>query len=253
MSRADALKSSTQHRLRLGGRLVEYRLIGSRSATKLRVRVGPNGVEVVQPGSRNREEVAEFLLRNEIWILSQLERTQRMRGVRRDLQRAVGEILFRGEQTRVRIEATQSRASGNAVRFADGEIIVERGVQSCTSVARSLERWLRAEAREGINRHLETVTGRLGHRPNRVYVMGQRTKWGNCSSRQNLSFNWRLILAPDYVLRYLVTHEAVHLAVPDHSSKFWLTVQSLCPDTQKAKQWMCRHHVELQVDLTGIQ
>jgi len=48
--------------------------------------------------------------------------------------------------------------------------------------------------------------------------MGQRTKWGNCSGRRNLSFNWRLILAPDYVLRYLVTHEAVHLAVPDGRS-----------------------------------
>jgi hypothetical protein len=52
--------------------------------------------------------------------------------------------------------------------------------------------------------HLATVVARLNRRPRRVYVMGQRTKWGNCSSQKNLSFNWRLILAPDYVLRYLV-------------------------------------------------
>lgn len=82
--------------------------------------------------------------------------------------------------------------------------------------------------------------------------MGQRTKWGNCSARRNLSFNWRLILAPDYVLRYLVTHEAAHLAVPDHSAKFWLTVQSLCRDTEKAKQWLCRHQAQMQVDLKDI-
>jgi len=54
----------------------------------------------------------------------------------------------------------------------------------------------------------------------------------------NLSFNWRLVLAPDFVLRYLVTHEAVHLAIPDHSQKFWLTVQSLCPETERARQWL---------------
>lgn len=82
--------------------------------------------------------------------------------------------------------------------------------------------------------------------------MGQRTKWGNCSALRNLSFNWRLILAPDYVLRYLVTHEAVHLAVPDHSAKFWLTVQGLCSDTEKAKQWLCRHQAHLQVELAII-
>lgn len=79
--------------------------------------------------------------------------------------------------------------------------------------------------------------------------MGQRTKWGNCPAGRNLSFNWRLIVAPDFVLRYLVTHEAVHLVVPDHSAKFWLTVQSLCPEAERAKQWICRHEAQLATDL----
>jgi Protein of unknown function DUF45 len=50
------------------------------------------------------------------------------------------------------------------------------------------------------------------------------------------SFNWRLVMAPDFVLHYIVTYEMVHLAVPDHSRKFWLTVQSLCPETERARQ-----------------
>jgi predicted metal-dependent hydrolase len=82
--------------------------------------------------------------------------------------------------------------------------------------------------------------------------MGQRTKWGNCSASRNLSFNWRLILAPDFVLRYLVTHEAVHLAVPDHSAKFWLTVQSLCLETERAKQWLSANGLSLAVKLDDI-
>jgi predicted metal-dependent hydrolase len=69
----------------------------------------------------------------------------------------------------------------------------------------------------------------------RVLINGIWYKWGNCSSRHNLSFNWRLILAPEFVFRYLVTHEAVHLAIPDHSAKFWLTVQSLCRETERAR------------------
>jgi predicted metal-dependent hydrolase len=47
-----------------------------------------------------------------------------------------------------------------------------------------------------------------------------------------------LVMAPDFVLHYIVTHEMVHLAVPDHSRKFWLTVQSLCPETERARQWL---------------
>jgi predicted metal-dependent hydrolase len=129
-------------------------------------------------------------------------------------------------------------APGNKVTCCDGEIHIHHGLQSRTPVERSLENWLRKQARIEIERHLAIVLSRLRHEPGRVYVMGQRTKWGNCSSQRNLSFNWRMILAPEFVLRYLVTHEAAHLAIPDHSAKFWLTVQSLCRDTERAKQWL---------------
>jgi predicted metal-dependent hydrolase len=115
-----------------------------------------------------------------------------------------------------------------------------------TPVDRSLKSWLRHQARAEIKRHLDAVTTRLRKRYRRVYVMEQRTKWGNCSARQNLSFNWRLILAPDFVLRYLVTHEAVHLNVP--SPKFWLTVQSLCPHTERAKQWLSANGTRLVLE-----
>ena len=117
---------------------------------------------------------------------------------------------------------------------------------------RGFENWLRGQARSAIADYLPVVTSRIGQEPARVYVMGQRTKWGNCSPRKNLSFNWRLILAPDLVLRYLVAHEVVHLVVPDHSARFWLTVQSLCPDMERAKQWLSRHHAEITVNLANV-
>jgi predicted metal-dependent hydrolase len=115
-----------------------------------------------------------------------------------------------------------------------------------------LERWLRKQARIRIEEHLSAVTARLRQKPHRTYVMGQRTKWGNCSTKRNLSFNWRLVLAPDFVLRYLVTHEAVHLAIPDHSAKFWLTVQSLCRETERAKQWLSANGRRLAVDIGRV-
>ncbi len=249
MGRADGMKSSTQERIQLGSRVVDYRVVSSKAAKRLRVRVGPDGVEVVQPVSRKRQDVREFLAANGHWVVEQVDRAERLRHLRRAPRRPSGEILFRGEPTRVRIEATASRAAGNAVRLIDGEIVVSRGAGSRTPVARSLESWLRREARKAIENHVEAIATRLGQRPKRVYVMGQRTKWGGCSSLRNLSINWRLILAPDYVLRYIVTHEVVHLAVPDHSAKFWLTVQSHCRETERAKQWLCSRSVDLAVDV----
>lgn len=232
------MKVATQHQVQLGGRRVDYRVVRSSTARKLRLRVGPNGVELVKPVERNNDDVAAFINRNEVWILDQLQRAERLRNVRRPQQCRAGEILFRGEATRLRIETTSTRERGNAISLANGEIVIRRGVGSHTPAARSLENWLRKQARMEIERHLSLITERLRQKPHRIYVMGQRTKWGNCSARRSLSFNWRLILAPDFVLRYLVTHETVHLAIPDHSAKFWLTVQSLCPESERAKQWL---------------
>jgi predicted metal-dependent hydrolase len=239
------------YQIMLRDRRVDYRLILSRSARKLRVRVGLNGVEVVQPVNRTDADILEFLDRNEKWIVDQLKRVDRLRKIS-VTHRKLGEILFRGEPTRIRIQEMATKSRGNLVRFVDGEILVQRPPGSHTSAERSLENWLRRQAREEIKHQLELLVPRLRQRPRRIYVMGQRTKWGNCSARRNLSFNWRLILAPEFVLRYLVTHETVHLAVPDHSAKFWLTVQSLCPETERAKRWLSANALRLSVKLKDI-
>lgn len=251
MARAETVGAVGQHQIALRGRRVAYRLITSRSARKLRIRVGFNGVEVVQPVNRTDQEVAAFLGENAEWVLDQLNRIDRVQKARLS-ERQQGEILFRGEPTPIRVEPSPGNSRGNLVRLIGGEIVVLRPSGSLTPVARSLENWLRSQARAEIEKQLETITRRLQQQPRRVYVMGQRTKWGNCSAGRILSFNWRLILAPDFVLQYLVTHEAVHLVIPDHSAKFWLTVQSLCPKSERARQWLSANGHRLAAKLDSF-
>ena len=246
------MTAAIQRRIVLRGNPVDYELVVSKAARRTRVRVGPGGVEVVQPAGANDANASSFLRRNEDWVLAQIDRVEGLRSLRRPMGRQDGEILYRGEPTPVRIEFVDTRARGNGVGWSEGEIVVRRGPQARTPAHRGLENWLRRQARSAISGYLSVVTARLGQQPGRIYVMDQRTKWGNCSSRRNLSFNWRLILAPDFVLRYLVAHEAVHLAVPDHSAKFWLTIETYCPEVERAKQWLSRHHAQLTVDLASV-
>ena len=243
------MRASIQHQVLLRGRRVQYNAVASRTARHTRVRVGPNGVEVLQPACVSDEDVSSFLRQNENWVLAQLDRVESLRALRRPDLRQLGEILYRGVPTPVGIEFAKTKARGNLVRWSDGQIFVRRGAETRTPAARGLENWLRRQARAAIMDYLPVVTARIGKEPKRVYVMDQRTKWGSCSSRKNLSFNWRLILAPDFVLRYLITHETVHLAIPDHSVKFWFALQSLYPETERAKQWLSRHHAQIMVYL----
>ena len=245
-------RRTTEICLRSNGQMIRYRVVQSRNARKLRLRVGPSGVEVISPRERRSDEIESFVRLHANWISGQLRRIESLRGIRRPQHLSAGDILLRGEPTTVRIEINAPNSGRNRVTYDDACLTIHTGEMSQTPAVRTLENWLRKEARQEIARHLAVVTTRLNRFPRKVYIMGQRTKWGNCSRLQNLSFNWRLVMAPEYVLRYLVIHEAVHLAIPDHSRKFWLTVQSLCPEAERAKQWLCSSGPRIQVDLDSV-
>lgn len=243
------MRRTQNARLHVRGEAVDYRLVHSSKACKLRVRVGLAGVEVVSPENRSNADIETFLRINEGWISDQLQRIERFRQIRRPQKQERSEILYRGTPTPVEVEVSPKRAGPSRITYKKGCLTIYTSFAPRTSAARSLENWLRKQARQQIEIQLSALTQRLKQCPRRVYIMGQRTKWGNCSRLRNLSFNWRLIMAPDYVLRYLVTHEAVHLAIPDHSRKFWLTVQSLCPETERARQWLCANTGGMLADI----
>jgi predicted metal-dependent hydrolase len=240
-------------RLLLNGLEVEWRLVHSPSAKKLRIKVGPNGIQVVLPEGRDSREAHAFITNNRAWVIEQFERTRKLLAARRPETRAHDHISFRGKEVPVRVVRQNGWRAPNKATFEAGVITITCTPGNKTPVSRSLENWLRKQARERIAQHVVEIANHLKRTPERIYVMGQRTKWGNCSALGNLSFNWRLIMAPDTVLQYIVTHEMVHLAVPDHSRKFWLTVQSLCPDTERARQWLVANGQKLQsIELTTL-
>lgn len=253
MALAEKIRTAEPQRILLNGQEVEWRLVRSPTAKKLRIKVGLDGVKVVLPEGRDSREAVAFVADNHVWLAEQLERTHKLLAARRPEKRADGCIAFRGDDVAVRVVRSDGWRAPNKVALDSGAITITCASHCKTPVQRSLENWLRKQVRERIAQHITEIGTRLKRAPNRIYVMGQRTKWGNCSGLGNLSFNWRLIMAPDFVLRYIVTHEMVHLAVPDHSRKFWLTVQSHCPDVERARQWLVVNGARLQsADLGGV-
>jgi predicted metal-dependent hydrolase len=85
----------------------------------------------------------------------------------------------------------------------------------------------------------------IGVEPARVQIRDQRSRWGSCSTRGTLSFNWRLVLAPFDVLDYVVVHELCHLREPNHSSRFWKLVEQRRPDWRAQRDWLHEHGPEL--------
>ena len=112
-------------------------------------------------------------------------------------------------------------------------------------VARRVREFLEREARKDLARAVRKYTTALGVTAKRIAVRDTKTRWGSCSAKGCLSFSWRLILAPHYVLDYLAAHEVAHLKEMNHSHRFWRELHRLCPRTEEAERWLKRHGTEL--------
>jgi hypothetical protein len=111
----------------------------------------------------------------------------------------------------------------------------------------AIERFYRRRARLEIAPRLDRASAISGHRYAGLDIRGQRTRWASCSSSGRMSFNWRLLLAPERVLEYVVWHEVCHLEVLDHSRRFWSLLESRWPGWRQDRDWLSRNGATLVI------
>lgn len=109
----------------------------------------------------------------------------------------------------------------------------------------AVERLYRRLARAEIGGRLDQAVASVGLSYTGLSIRSQRTRWASCSSSGAMSFNWRLLLAPERVLDYVIWHEVCHLEVPNHSSRFWELLERWLPDFKEPHVWLRRHGATL--------
>jgi predicted metal-dependent hydrolase len=235
-----------QEKATLSGRDVAYTVTVSPKATKARIRVGPGGVEVIVPRAAAPGRADELLTEQSAWVLRQLDRVESMGEIRRTpAAPEPGTILLGGERVPVRVVSTDTRRRFALAHRDDTGLSVIAPKRGKADAARAVERWLRREARRVIEARVAVWSKVLKRTPSGIYIRGQRTKWGNCSTLHNVSFNWRLVMAPQDTLDAIVIHELAHLIEPSHEPRFWLLVHSHCPDYDARVRWLTTNQVTL--------
>jgi predicted metal-dependent hydrolase len=216
--------SITEDQITMGGRTVRYTVRRSERARRMRLRVLPGGgVEVVLPRGFTLREAATFVRREWRWVLRALDRVQPAAPA------ALG-------------DGASLPYLGRTLR--DGDVLA-LALTAGTPVAAAVESWYRAEARRVIAARAAARAAALGVTHGRITIKDTRSRWGSCSSKGNLNFSWRLLLAPAEVLDYVVAHEVAHLRELNHSPRFWALVASLCPDYRTPRAWLRAHGHEL--------
>jgi hypothetical protein len=224
--------------LKIDGRAIEVSLKLNPRARRVIVKVHPNTgeVTVTAPTRGGLAYALDFARGEQQWIASQLAR------VPQPVELAPGaSIPFRGLMHRIRHSVSGALP---AWRDEQERVLFVRG--RAEHAGRRLLDFLKAEARKAFETRALEFAARLGVKPARIAVRDTASRWGSCSSARSLSFSWRLILAPDFVLDYVVAHEVAHLREMNHGPRFWAHVKNLVGDPKAPQRWLRANGRDLQ-------
>jgi predicted metal-dependent hydrolase len=216
------------------------RLRRHRQARRYTLRIDAASREVVltMPPRGSLKEAKEFAQKHGGWIAARLKRLPQAapfsHGIEVPLRGVPHRIVHRrGERGTV---WTETDAAGDRLLCVAGEV---------AHVNRRIGDYLKREAQRDLDTASRRYAAQLGVAIKRICVRDQSSRWGSCSNTGVLSFSWRLILAPSYVLDYLAAHEVSHLVELNHSPRFWRLVGRLYPNVERAKVWLDVHGTDL--------
>lgn len=218
-----------------GGGEVEIRVRRSPRARRILLHVGSvaGDVELVLPRWASRAEGMSFAKSKTRWI------ERRLGQVLTPIEFEHGTALsILGRQVRIDF---REGGRGGIARVGSALVITGKDLH----LPRRVKQWLRTEAAREIAQRVTLKARSIGRRERRIVIRDPRTRWGSCSPEGSLSFSWRLLLAPERVLDYVVAHEVAHLVHLHHGQRFWQLVDRLCDDAGSARAWLRANGGEL--------
>ncbi len=203
----------------------------------LRIHSGTREVLLTMPPRGSLKQAREFAEKHGGWIAARLDRlpkpTPFAHGVTLPLRGIDHRIAHRtGIRGTVWVEET-----------AVERLLCVAGEEP--HVPRRIRDFLKREAKSDLEAASRAAADKLGVPIRRVSIRDQSSRWGSCSTTGVLSYSWRLILAPPFVLEYLAAHEVAHLVEMNHSRRFWRLVERICPHVTRAKTWLDVHGTNL--------
>ena len=203
----------------------------------LRIHAASRDVVLTMPPRGSVKQAREFAQKNGAWIAARLRRLPDA------MPFAHGTLLpLRGVSHRID-HRKSTRGTVWIETGADMPLLCVAG--EAPHLSRRVRDFLKREAKRDLETASGTAAQALGVTVKRVSVRDQSSRWGSCSSTGVLSYSWRLILAPSFVLDYLAVHEVAHLIEMNHSRRFWRLVEKICPDMGRAKAWLDAHGADL--------
>lgn len=239
-------KATPQRVHEVAGRSIPLKVIENQRATRITLRIEPGGkaLKMTIPYGIHHGMVDQFLERHNAWLVEKLGKVTVTSGLTNG-----DYITLRG--ARCKIEYTGSLRGVTKTKLADDGslIILVSGIPEL--ISKKVMAYLKKEAKADLEDRVRHHAAFVSKPVKSITLKDTKSRWGSCSYAGNLSFSWRIIMAPDSVIDYLAAHEVAHLQEMNHGPDFWALCKKLCPHTEEAKAWLKNNGSQLHaIDFT---
>lgn len=225
-------------KINVGGKIITYSTKRTRRRTIQLKLVSPERLEVTAPLDTSRQQIEQLLQTKTKWLTQQIARLRAIadNSVNNFVSQGAT-ALYLGQCVLIAILASNNANRG--VILHDNVLNISTiKPDSADEANQVLRKWYIQQATALLYARTTVWSAKIGVHPQRITIRDQKTRWGSCSVRGNINYNWRIIMAPPRVIDYLIVHELCHLIVPNHSAMFWTTVAAYLPDFKQHQAWL---------------
>ena len=201
------------------------------------LQVKNNKLIIKTPRSVSKKTLVDLIKRKQHWINQRAILNFEEQNLKNREFIDNDKFYFRGDEYRLslilgRKEAVKIEGGLLVVSYVDDKSIGRENIK------RLLEDWYLKESIKILKARTEELAQQMRVQPYGITVKNYKSKWGSCTANNKISYNWRIIMAPDYIVDYLIVHELSHIIEPNHSKNFWCQVGNYCKDFQKKRKWL---------------
>ncbi len=220
-----------------------YDIVRSPRRRSISIEVRAACVRVRAPLGVAERDLHQFVREKRHWISRKIaEQKQLLQAIPERQYHSGVQLPYLGCSLELVVETARTskveRSLVNGREYLHVGISTRSKMPVATQVQRAVRVWYQQEALRLLTQKTDQLVARMGLRHAGVTVKATRSKWGHCTSRGTIQYNWHILLAPMNIVDYLVAHEVCHLRHPNHSSAFWQLVASVCPSFLEDRAWL---------------
>lgn len=207
------------------------------------IKVEAGRVQVIIPHALSHEKLQQLLAKKALWIQQKIQLQAEYQPIRSKTYVSGESFAYLGKHYRLKLIADSS----DSVKLKNGYFVL--GVAGCgsieaqeDSIKTQLQQWYCSHASERLEEKTHRYAKSMGLTVKQITVKSYKSRWGSCSADGNISYNWKIIMAPHLIVDYVVVHELSHILHYNHSPDFWKCVARYLPDYKDRREWLKVNH-----------